>query len=162
MLGAIVGDIVGSPYEYNNFKRKDFEFFSPNGFVTDDSVLTLAVCHVLCQQSTNLQKAAEKSLMEIAWRYADKDYGGGFRRWMQQENPTPYNSFGNGAAMRVSPCSIAAKTLHETKAMSYALTSVTHNHPEGLKGAEAAAVAGFLAQNGRTKKAIEQYINEHY
>lgn len=95
MLGAIVGDIVGSPYEYNNLKRKDFEFFSPNGFVTDDSVLTLAVCHALCQQSTNLQKAAEKSLMEIAWRYADKDYGGGFRRWMQQENPTPYNSFGN-------------------------------------------------------------------
>ena len=159
MLGAIVGDIVGSPYEYNNLKRKDFEFFSTNGFITDDSVLTLAVCHALCQQSTNLQKAAEKSLMEIAWRYADKDYGGGFRRWMQQESPTPYNSFGNGAAMRVSPCSIAAKTLHETKAMSYAVTSVTHNHPEGLKGAEAAAVAGFLAKNGLTKKAIEQYEN---
>lgn len=100
--------------------------------------------------------------MEIAWRYADKDYGGGFRRWMQQESPTPYNSFGNGAAMRVSPCSIAAKTLHETKAMSYSVTSVTHNHPEGLKGAEAAAVAGFLAKNGLTKKAIEQHINEHY
>ena len=162
MLGAIVGDIVGSPYEYNNLKRKDFEFFSTNGFVTDDSVLTLAVCHALCQQSTNLQKAAEKSLMEIAWRYADKDYGGGFRRWMQQENPTPYNSFGNGAAMRVSPCSIAAKTLEESKAMSYSVTSVTHNHPEGLKGAEAAAVAGFLAKNGLTKKTIEQYINEHY
>lgn len=162
MLGAIVGDIVGSPYEYNNIRRKNFEFFSPNGFVTDDSVLTLAVCHALCQQSTNLQKAAEKSLMEIAWRYANKDYGGGFRRWMQQENPTPYNSFGNGATMRVSPCSIAAKTLEESKAMSYSVTSVTHNHPEGLKGAEAAAVAGFLAKNGLTKKAIEQYINEHY
>ena len=162
MLGAIVGDIVGSPYEYNNLKRKDFEFFSTNGFVTDDSVLTLAVCHALCQQSTNLQKAAEKSLMEIAWRYADKDYGGGFRRWMQQESPAPYNSFGNGAAMRVSPCSIAAQTLEESKAMSYAVTSVTHNHPEGLKGAEAAAVAGFLAKNGLSKKAIEQYINKHY
>ena len=162
MLGAIVGDIVGSPYEYNNIKRKDFEFLSPNGFVTDDSVLTLAVCHALCQQSTDLQKAAQRSLMEIAWRYADKDYGGGFRRWMQQKNPSPYNSFGNGAAMRVSPCSIAATTLEESKSMSYAVTSITHNHPEGLKGAEATAVAGFLAKNGFTKKAIEQYIAEHY
>ena len=162
MLGAIVGDIVGSPYEYNNIKRKDFELFTDRCFITDDSVLTLAVCHALCQQTSDLQKTAQQSIMDFAWRYAGKDYGDSFRRWMQLPNPTPYNSFGNGAAMRVSPCSLAAKSIDEAKVMSYAVTSVTHNHLEGLKGAEATAVSGFLAKTGQSKQAIEKYINDHY
>ena len=151
MLGAIVGDIVGSRYEYNNIKRKDFQFFNESCFVTDDTVLTLAVCDALLKNSNDLNKTATDSLRTFSRRYADKDYGDGFRRWMLIDDAQPYGSFGNGAAMRVSPCSIAAQTLEEVKMMSEAVTSPTHNHPEGLKGAEATAVAGFLAKRGRRR-----------
>ena len=162
MLGAIVGDIVGSRYEYNNIKRKDFQFFSDSCFVTDDTVLTLAVCDALLKKSCDLNKAATDSLRAFSRRYADKDYGDGFRRWMLIDDALPYGSFGNGAAMRVSPCSIAAQTLEEVKVMSYAVTSPTHNHPEGLKGAEATAVAGFIEKKGLSKIEIEKYINQYY
>lgn len=162
MLGAIVGDIVGSRYEYNNIKRKDFQFFSDSCFVTDDTVLTLAVCDALLKKSSSLNKAATDSLRAFSRRYADKDYGDGFRRWMLIDDALSYGSFGNGAAMRVSPCSIAAQTLEEVKVMSYAVTSPTHNHPEGLKGAEATAVSGFLAKRGLSKADIEKHINQHY
>ena len=162
MLGAIVGDIVGSRFEYNNIKRKDFQLFTEECFVTDDTVLTLAVCDALLKNTGDLKRAATESLRAFSRHYADKDYGDGFRRWMLIDNAQPYGSFGNGAAMRVSPCSIAAQTLEETKIMSEAVTSPTHNHPEGLKGAQATAVAGFLAKTGLKKQDIEHYINQHY
>lgn len=162
MLGAIVGDIVGSRFEYNNIKRKDFQFLSKECFVTDDTILTLAVCDALLKNTEDLNRAATESLRAFSRRYADKDYGDGFRRWMLIDNAQPYGSFGNGAAMRVSPCSIAAQTLQEAKMMSDAVTSPTHNHPEGLKGAQATAVAGFLAKTGLNKQEIENYINQHY
>lgn len=162
MLGAIVGDIVGSPYEYCNTKRKDFPLFSSQSCVTDDTILTLAVCKALLSGSDNLEAAAARFLRTFAWRYADKDYGDRFIVWMSRDDACAYGSFGNGAAMRVSPCSIAAKSLEEVKSMSYAVTAPTHNHPEGLKGAEATAVAGFLAANGENRSQIERYIDAHY
>lgn len=152
MLGAIVGDIVGSRFEYNNIKRKDFQLFTEACFVTDDTVLTLAVCDALLKNTGDLKHAATESLRAFSRHYADKDYGDGFRRWMLIDNAQPYGSFGNGAAMRVSPCSIAAQTLEETKIMSEAVTSPTHNHPEGLKGAQATAVAGFSPKRALKNK----------
>ena len=162
MLGAIVGDIVGSRFEYNNIKSKDFELMTDNCFVTDDTVLTLAVCDALLSRENDLESAAARSLRTFSRRYADKDYGDGFRRWMMLDDSAPYESFGNGAAMRVSACSIAAQTLEEAKRMSDAVTAPTHNHPEGMKGAQATAVAGFLAKAGLEKNAIENYINQNY
>lgn len=162
MLGAIVGDIVGSRFEYNNIKRKDFELLTEDCFVTDDTILTLAVCDALLNPHEDLETAAARSLRAFSRRYADKDYGDGFRHWMLLDDSPAYGSFGNGAAMRVSACSIAAQTLEEAKRMSDAVTAPTHNHPEGMKGAQAAAVAGFLAKAGLKKSDIENYINQHY
>lgn len=98
MLGAIVGDIVGSRFEYNNIKNKDFELMTDNCFVTDDTVLTLAVCDALLSRENDLESAAARSLRAFSRRYADKDYGDGFRRWMMLDDSAPYESFGNGRA----------------------------------------------------------------
>lgn len=162
MLGAIVGDIVGSRFEYNNIKSKDFELMTEDCFVTDDTVLTLAVCDALLNLENDLETATAQSLRIFSRRYADNDYGDGFRRWMLSDEAQAYGSFGNGAAMRVSACSIAAQTLEEAKHMSDAVTAPTHNHPEGMKGAQATAVAGFLAKTGLEKTDIEKYINQNY
>lgn len=163
MFGAIIGDIVGSRFEYNNIKTKDFDFFAAGCDITDDSVLTIAVAEAfLSGDLEHLSIHARESILKHAWRYANKDYGNRFRIWMNDPLLTPYNSFGNGSAMRVSPCSIAAKSLEEAKSFSYAVTAVTHNHPEGIKGAEATAVAGFLAKGNSSIQAIEKYINDHY
>ena len=163
MLGAIIGDIVGSRFEYDNIKTKDFDLFTPSCEMTDDSVLTIAVAEAfLMGDIEQLALHARDCILKHAWHYAQKDYGNRFRLWMNDPLLKPYNSFGNGAAMRVSPCSIAAKNLDEVKAFSYAVTAVTHNHPEGIKGAEAAAVAGFLAKSHPTIQTIENYINEYY
>ena len=163
MLGAIIGDIVGSRFEYDNIKTKEFDFFAPGCAITDDSVLTIAVAEAfLMGDIEQLSIHARDCIFKHSWRYAQKDYGDRFRLWMNDPLLKPYNSFGNGAAMRVSPCCIAAKNLDEVKAFSYAVTAVTHNHPEGIKGAEAAAVAGLLAKSHPTIQTIENYINEHY
>ena len=163
MLGAIIGDIVGSRFEYDNIKTKEFDFFAPGCAITDDSVLTIAVAEAfLMGDIEQLSIHARDCIFKHSWRYAQKNYGDRFRLWMNDPLLKPYNSFGNGAAMRVSPCCIAAKNLDEVKAFSYAVTAVTHNHPEGIKGAEAAAVAGFLAKSHPTIQTIENYINEHY
>ena len=160
MLGAIVGDIVGSRFEYNNIKRKDFELLTEDCFVTDDTILTLAVCDALLNPHEDLETAAARSLRAFSRRYADKDYGDGFRHWMLLDDSPAYGSFGNGAAMRVSACSVAAQTLEEAKRMSDAVTAPTHNHPEGMKGAQATAVAGFLAKAGLKKSDIENSKSE--
>ena len=165
MLGAIIGDIVGSRFEWNNIKTKEFEFFTYKCFVTDDSIMTLAIAKAIldCQGDyRKLPDLAVSCMQEVGRPYPDCGYGGMFRRWMYSDNPQPYNSFGNGAAMRISPCGFAASTLDETKLFAKKVTEVTHNHPEGIKGAEATAAAIFLANTGKNILEIRDYINEHY
>ena len=140
MLGAIIGDIVGSRFEWNNHRDKDFELFTDKCFATDDSIITLGVGRP----------------------YPHCGYGGRFYGWMYSDEPEPYYSFGNGAAMRVSPCGFAARSLDEARTLSRAVTQVTHNHPEGLKGAEATVVALYMARTGRPMEEIRATIDRDY
>ncbi|MBR4171582.1 MAG: ADP-ribosylglycohydrolase family protein [Kiritimatiellae bacterium] len=175
MIGAIVGDIAGSRFEWNNRKSKEFTFLkgkeeslNPCHF-TDDTVMTLAVADAITKwregedrSYASLSVETVKSMQEFGRLYPRAGYGGSFRRWLRDENPLPYNSWGNGAAMRVSACGWAGQTLDEVKAMSRAVTEVTHNHPEGIKGAEATAVATFLARTGKSKDEIRAIIMRDY
>jgi type I restriction enzyme M protein len=165
VLGAIVGDIVGSRFEWNNIKTKEFEFLTYRCGFTDDSVMSLAVAKALldcANDHTKLGEWAVTSMRELGRPYPDCGYGGMFRQWMYADNPAPYHSFGNGAAMRVSACGFAAKTLDEAVTLSRKVTEVTHNHPEGIKGAEATAVCIFLAKSGKNILEIRDYVDKHY
>lgn len=165
MLGAIIGDIVGSRFEWNNIKTKDFEFLTHDCFATDDSIMSLAIAHaVLASEGNfdNLGELAVSSMQGIGRFYPGCGYGGRFYNWMFSDNPQPYNSYGNGAAMRVSACGFAADTLEEAMLLSKKVTEVTHNHPEGLKAAEATVVAIYMARTGSTILEIRDYINKHY
>ena len=169
MLGAIIGDIVGSKYEFNNIKSKDFVFFQPDMFFTDDTVMTVAVYDALSSCKINysyLSDLAIEKMQEYGKRYPANGkigYGGMFADWLKSETPIPYNSFGNESAMRVGAVAYFAKTFDELRALSYAVTAVTHNHEEGIKGAEATAVATFMALHGASKKEIRDVIeNEYY
>lgn len=165
MIGAIIGDIVGSVYERDNIKSKDFELFKPYCRPTDDSMMTLAIMNALLLCNGDYSALGDKAIecmQYIGRKQPFAGYGGGFKRWLFTQEPKPYNSFGNGSAMRVSGCAYAGKSLEEVKALSKAVTEVTHNHPEGLKGAEATAVAIFLAKNKYSIDEIRSYINENY
>ena len=167
MLGAIIGDIAGSRFEHHNNKSKDFEFLTnlKGCRPTDDSVLTLAIAQAILDYNgdcDNLSQQAVKSLQEFGRLYLRAGYGRRFRNWINESNPLPYSSWGNGSAMRVSPCGFAANSLDEVKALSKAVTEVTHNHPEGLKGAEATAVAIYLARNGKSIVEIRDHIEANY
>lgn len=165
MIGAIIGDIVGSRFEHHNSKTKDFNLFSPECRYTDDSVMSLAICEALlaCKGNyANLSEQAVRSMQQIGSAHPHRGYGGRFRKWLASEDPRPYYSFGNGAGMRVSGCAYAGNSLDEVKELSRKVTVVTHDHPEGIKGAEAIAVAVYLARTGKTKDEIRGYINEHY
>ncbi|MCL2033802.1 MAG: N-6 DNA methylase [Oscillospiraceae bacterium] len=165
MLGAIIGDIVGSRFEWNNIKTKEFDFFTYRCEATDDSIMTLAVAKAILEAKGDidiLSKRAVENMREVGRPYPNSGYGGMFRQWMYSDDMGPYNSFGNGAAMRVSACGFAAKSLEEAIMLSRKVTEVTHNHPEGLKGAEAAAVCVFLARNGKNILEIRDYVNTHY
>ena len=165
MLGAIIGDIAGSRFEWHNRKSKEFTLFHKACHYTDDSVMTLAVAQALLECGENF-KGLERGVIATmqAWgrAYPRVGYGGRFQQWLEQEQPTRYRSFGNGAAMRVSGCGWAGSSVEEVQRLSKIVTAVTHNHPEGLKGAEATAVAVFLARTGSTKEAIRSYVQEHY
>lgn len=160
MLGAIIGDIAGSVYEFHPHKSKDFPLFSEKSAFTDDTVMTLAVAEALMNGGAEEDYIA--SMQRWGRRYPDGGYGGRFFGWLFQKEPQPYNSFGNGSAMRVSACAYAANSLEQVKQLSLAVTDVTHNHPEGIKGAEAAAVAGYLARNGADLSEIRAHICENY
>ncbi|MGY3776821.1 ADP-ribosylglycohydrolase family protein [Helcococcus sueciensis] len=165
MLGAIIGDIVGSRFEFNNHRSKEFEFFTYECFPTDDSIMTLAIAKAILESKENYSELSEntvKFMQEIGREYPDCGYGGRFYQWMFSDNPKPYNSFGNGAAMRVSAAGFAAESLEEAKVLSKLVTEVTHNHPEGIKGAEATAVAIFLAKTGKSISEIKDYIKDNY
>lgn len=165
MIGAIIGDTVGSRFEWDNLKSKEFEFLTPDCELTDDSIMSLAVATAIFMCEGDYSKLSDEAVncMQTLGRlYPHAGYGGNFARWLQSENPAPYNSFGNGAAMRVSPCAYVAETLEEAKAFSRAVTEVTHDHPEGIKGAEATTAAIFLALHGSSIAEIREYIDQNY
>ena len=165
MLGAVIGDIVGSRFEWNNHRSKEFELFTEKCFFTDDSVMTIAIADALMKTNGDISVLSDyaiKSMQEIGRPYPNCGYGGSFYHWMYSDNPEPYNSFGNGSAMRVSACGFVAKSIEEAKALSKAVTEVTHNHPEGIKGAEATTVAIFLAKTGHSLEEIREHINANY
>ena len=158
MIGAIIGDIVGSVYEWNRIKTKSFEFFNDKGFITDDSVCTAAVADALLHD-----RAPAPTLQEWCRRYPNESYGGSFRSWISMDPPRPYNSFGNGAAMRVSPAAYLNRdNLSAALEASDLVTAVTHNHPEGLKGARATTHAIWLAYQGEPAAAIRATIAAAY
>ena len=167
MFGAIIGDIVGSPYEFNNIKTKDFPLFGADCDYTDDSIMTAAVAQALLRARTEEETFTNLLVEEMrAWgrKYPDPKgaYGGGFAHWLTCEDPKPYNSYGNGAAMRVSPVGLLAITMEECMTLAEASAAVTHNHPEGIKGAKAVAAAVFMARNGAAKEEIREYISENF
>lgn len=165
MIGAIIGDIVGSCFEWDNIKRKDFEFFTCNCVPTDDSIMTLALAQAILVSKpdhSDLSKNAVACMQAIGREYPDCGYGGRFYKWLFSNEPKPYNSFGNGAAMRVSAAGFAANSLDDAKKISKKITEVTHNHPEGLKGAEATAVAVYMAKSGNSLGEIRDYIDTNY
>lgn len=166
MLGAIIGDIVGSRYEFHNNRTKDFPFFSEKCFFTDDTVMTLAVAEAVFSCGSDwdkdeLKEVAISRMVELGRLYPDSGYGNSFLRWVF-ERPLPYNSFGNGSAMRVSAVGFFAESEEELKVMSRTVTEVSHNHEEGIKGAEAVALAIYLARKGKDILEIKSRMEEYY
>ena len=159
MLGAIAGDIIGSVYEKRNLKRKDFfPLFHPQARFTDDTVCTVAIADALLNDRNPVH-----SLQDWGQRY---EYVGGwgqrFALWLVADNPQPYGSWGNGGAMRVASAALLARSLEEVMELSYAVTAITHNHPEGLRGAQASAVAIWGALQGQTAQSIRNQVTEHF
>lgn len=165
MIGAIIGDIIGSRFEHDNIKSKDFELFTDDCTYTDDSVMTIAIAQALLKADGNwlvLGEYAAEEMRRMGRKHPFAGYGSGFRKWIFSATPSPYNSFGNGAAMRVSACGYAAHSLEDAILLSRCVTEVTHNHPEGIKGAEATTVAIWLARQGMTIKDIKEYMIDNY
>ena len=175
MLGAIVGDVIGSPFEFDWHREeahsKKFELVSRRSYVTDDSIMTLAVADALMKSMHKLgdpvdenkfRKQLIASMQNFGRMYPNAGYGSRFRSWLREDNPQPYNSWGNGSAMRVSPIAWAFSTLDEVERYAEISAAVSHNHPEGIKGAQAAAGAVFLARMGKSKDDIREYITTRY
>ena len=177
MYGAILGDMIGSPYEFDRgTKTKDFPMFVEASMFTDDSVMTVAVAEALLdtlylfaaegpagskalsEQEQSVRSALVHSMQKWGRKYPDAGYGGRFFGWLWSEDPQPYGSYGNGSAMRVSSAGWLYDTLEETRRVARWTAEVTHNHPEGIKGAEAAASAIYLARTGAGKEEIREYI----
>lgn len=157
MLGAIAGDIIGSIYEPRPIKTKDFPLFGPDCRFTDDTVLTVAVAHAILSG-----RPYQESIREIGRRYPRAGYGGSLIAWLHADTPQPYNSWGNGAAMRVSPIGWAFDTQDRVLREAEKAAAVSHNHPEGIKGAQTTALAVFWARTGRNKKDIREGIARRF
>lgn len=157
LLGTIAGDIIGCPYEHAAYKSVEFELFSRRSQFTDDSVLTIAIADAIVHK-----RSYQESILDWARRYPDSGYGGYFRSWMWAADPRPYNSYGNGAAMRASAVGWAFSTVEEVLAQAEASAAPTHNHAEGIKGAQATALAVFLARTGYSKDEIRAEIASRF
>ena len=153
MIGAIAGDIIGSVYEHRPIKTKDFPLFDPRCDFTDDTVLTVAIADAILNGTAYVD-----AVRRVGQSYPGAGYGGSFIRWLHSADAGPYNSWGNGSAMRVSPVGFAFSTEEEVLAQAKATAEITHNHPEGVKGAQATALAVFLARNGNEKETIRSRI----
>ena len=166
MWGAILGDIIGSRFEHANCRKKDFPLFSSVSRFTDDALMTLAVAKALCRcgRGTDKELRAEtiRCMRIMGAKYPLAGWGLYFDRWLRTDDPKPYNSFGNGAAMRISPVGEYARSEEEVKRLSRIVTGVSHNHPEGLKGAECTAMCVFLAKNGADKGDICRRVAAEY
>ncbi|MDW8750904.1 ADP-ribosylglycohydrolase family protein [Streptococcus suis] len=165
MFGAIVGDVIGSRFEGRNNKSKEFDLFHPTCRFTDDSVMTAAVAASflgLNEPFDDLEKALVLNMKDFGKLYPRAGYGPQFKKWIESKDSEPYNSFGNGSAMRVSACGHVGKSLEETLDLAERVASVTHNHPEGIKGAQAVAGAIFLARTGKSKEEIRQFVTDHF
>lgn len=169
MFGAILGDIIGSPYEFNNFymNANEFPLFSINSTFTDDSVMTLAIADAIMNthnpcDDDELSSNFVASMQKFGRAYPNAGYGSNFILWLISDNPKPYGSYGNGSAMRVSSVAWLFDDLTDTLRVARLSAAVSHNHPEGIKGAEATAAAIFLARKGADKDEIKSYISETF
>ena len=166
MYGAILGDIIGSPYEFDmGDKTKDFPLFRADSMFTDDSVMTIAVADALLSDARDPERI--KTLLVYSmkrWgrKIPDAGYGGMFYRWLFTDDQEPYGSFGNGSAMRVAAAGWLYDTLEETRKKARLTAEVTHNHPEGIKGAESVAAVIWLARNGKSKQEIREYVIKEF
>ncbi len=164
ILGAICGDIIGSIYEFDPTKKYDFELLNPDMIYTDDTIITIAVADWIM----NDPALSHERLVERMRFYGQQElwpkggYGGNFLLWLTNDDPEPYGSWGNGSAMRVSPVGFAFDTLEETLRVAKISAEVTHNHPEGIKGAQATAAAIYLARTGKSKDDIRQYVEQTF
>ncbi len=157
MIGAIAGDIIGSVYEHYPIKTKDFAMFVPGCRFTDDSVLTVAVADAILSGRSYLA-----SIKEIGRRYPGAGYGSSFMEWLHNDDPRPYNSWGNGSAMRVSPVGFAFNTEEEVLDQAEKTAEISHNHPEGIKGAQATALTVFLARTEHDREKIREQIRQRF
>ena len=169
MLGAIIGDIVGSCYEFNSIKTTEFELFQSNSRYTDDSVMTMAVAEWLLEDPMHTHEVLEDKMVKYGNLNTDVGFGPHFLHWLffpqalfPDGKRKPYNSFGNGSAMRVSAVGWMFDSLEATERVAEISASITHNHPEGIKGAQATAAAIFMARNGASKEAIRDYISKKF
>lgn len=157
MIGAIAGDIIGSVYEADPIKTKDFPLFHPRCRYTDDTVMTVAVARAVLRNEDY-----QSSMIDLGRRYPFAGYGGTFIQWLHADHPRPYNSWGNGAAMRVSPVGFAFDSMDKVLTQAEMTAKVSHNHPEGIKGAQAVALAIFLARIGKPKHAIKTAVEKRF
>ncbi len=168
MLGAIIGDIVGSRFEWveeNGTRGKDFALFTSSCKPTDDSFMTLAIAKAILlskKDYSKLRRLAVECMRNVGREHANTGWGANFYRWLFSDNPKPYNSCGNGSAMRISPVAWVVDSEAELKELVLMVTDVTHNHPEGLKGAEAIALAIYLARIGKNKQEIRERLSQYY
>ena len=167
MYGAILGDIIGSAHDFTGYKSKDFPLFHEKSYFSDDTVLTVAVAEALLDTMGESDGVISQHLFDSLrkWgndKYPYSLYGGGFVRWLESDNPKPYYSNGNGAAMRVSSAGWLFNTIEETRRIAGLTAAITHNHPEGIKGAQSVASAIFLARTGKTKEEIMDYIVKEF
>lgn len=157
ILYAIAGDVVGSAYEFHNHRSPDVDLFNPRNTFTDDTVLTVAVADAILHN-----KDFANTIWEYGNNYPNRGYGGRFANWLDRQDKQPYNSYGNGSAMRVSAAGFTAKGLDEALELARRSAVATHNHPEGIKGAQATAAAIFLARHGSSKNEIRQHLTAHF
>ena len=157
LFGSVIGDVIGSVFEWNNVKSTDFDLFCDKSDFTDDTVMSIAVADCLINGKDNTN-----TYQEYGWKYPYRGYGGYFNEWINLEEPKPYNSWGNGSAMRASACGCFHDTLEITLAEAKKSAMPTHNHPEGIKGAQATAAAIFLARIGASKEEIKKYIQDTF
>ena len=168
MIGAIIGDIIGSIYEFSAGRiLNPDEFFKESSRFTDDSVMTLAVGKALMDagpkaSADKIKKYAIKYMQKYGKKYPDAGYGGQFSQWLKDKHCTPYNSFGNGSAMRVSAAGWLYDSIEKTREVATATAAVSHNHPEGIKGAEAVASVIYLARTGKNKEELAQYVENEF
>ena len=161
IIGAISGDIIGSTREFNQIKTKDFKLFTRYSIFTDDTIMTLAIANWLVKDRTSKSVLIDE-LKYWGNRYPNAGYGGRFKKWLSQDSPEAYGSWANGSAMRVSPCAWVGESLDEVQDLAYKSAVVTHNHPEGIKGALATADAVYLARIGAKKQEIKDHIEVRY